>query len=134
MSGVRHPCRSGVFLLLLALALPASAGKAAPAEPEPSQAPASLPFSPDARWGGHLKLRGSASDVDERSLYGLVEAGTYADGVFEGRLTNQTFFSDAVYGEVHYEILLSGGDTRETQEELESRFPLLSSETDYLTS
>jgi len=124
----RHLRRIGTLLGLLALGLAGTAG-AARAESQPSP-----PSSLDARWGGHLKLRGAVSDVEERSLYGLVDAGNYADGAFEGRLTNQTFFSDAFYGEVHYELLVSGGDTRKTRQELGRRFPRLLSGTNYLTS
>ena len=133
MKPARRQWRIGALLVLLALGLAGTAG-AAPAEPGATPPPPSPLASLDARWGGHVKLRGALSDVEERSLYGLVDAGTYADAAFEGRLTNQTFFSDALYGEVHYELLVSGGDTRQTQQELGRRFPLLLSGTSYLTS
>ena len=133
MKPARRQWRIGALLVLLALGLAGTAG-AAPAEPGAYPPPPSPLASLDARWGGHVKLRGALSDVEERSLYGLEDAGTYADAAFEGRLTNQTFFSDALYGEIHYELLVSGGDTRETQQELGRRFPLLLSGTSYLTS
>ncbi len=135
MSPGRRICGFRLVLPLLTLLLSASPGTAAGAESATSSpAPDSPPASVDARWGGHLKLRGTLADVEERSLYGLTDAGSYADGAFEGRLTNRTFFSDSLYGEAHYELLVSGGDTRETQQELGRRFPLLPSGRDYLTS
>ena len=133
MKPLRQLLRLAVLFVLPALCLTAVAA-AEPAGPASSRDSASPPISLDARWGGHLKLRGAVSDVEERSLYGLVDAGTYADGAFEGRLTNRTFFSDAFYGEVHYELLVSGGDTRETEQELGRSFPLLDPGTDFPTS
>ena len=79
----------------------------------------------DARWGGHVKLRGSATEAESRSIYGLVDEGTYVDGALEARLTNRTFFMEELYGEAHYEVLLTGGDTQETRQELLRRFPRL---------
>jgi hypothetical protein len=122
----------GHVAALMVLVSGAPAPATARAEPEPSEASAPGLSSEDTQWGGHLKLRGSLSEVDERSLYGLVDAGVYLDGVFEGRLTNRTFFSDTLYGEVHYELLASGGDTREAEQELGRRFPLLRSGADLL--
>ncbi len=89
---------------------------------------------PDAQWGGHIKLRGSASRVDDRSLYGLTDSGTYLDWSFEGRLTNRTFFSDHVHGEVHYEAILSGGKTSKAQADLGRRFPDFFSESSILST
>jgi len=45
------------------------------------------------------------------------------DGALEARLTNRSFLSNRLYGEAHYEVLLSGGDTRKTTQALVDRFP-----------
>ena len=89
--------------------------------------------SVDSTWGGHLKARGSISRIEEQSIYGIIDAGAYFDGAFDGRLTNRTFFNDQLYIEAHYEILLSGGDTRDTQTELTRRIPWLFESSAFLT-
>ncbi|MGD8385948.1 MAG: hypothetical protein PVG49_02315 [Desulfobacteraceae bacterium] len=121
------------FSLLLAVLVSAIASLAQAASESPAEAPASSWIGFDTRWGGHLKLRGTASHMSDHSLYGPVGAGTFVDGALEGRITNRTFFHDDVYGEAHYEVLLSGGDTQEAQADLGQRFPGLSSELGFLT-
>ncbi len=110
--------------LLAAAACGAGPAAARPVEPIAGEAtePAG-PGSVDSRWGGHLKIRGSASRHDETSLYGLVESGTYLDGGTEARLTNRTFLTESLSGEIHYEVLASGGDTMEAEEALGRMLP-----------
>jgi len=119
------------WAVLLTLLFP-GAGNAEPAESLQESGEASW-FESNTSWGGYIKARGSASWVDDRSLYGTVDAGTHMDGVFEGRLTQRTFLTDELLFETHYEILLSGGDTTEARNELAGRFPGLLSSPGYFT-
>jgi hypothetical protein len=57
-----------------------------------------------------------------------VDTGTLYDGNAEGRITTQLFLGTWGYCEAHYEIVLSGGDTRRRAAELERLFPELSGE------
>lgn len=120
------------LVFILALVLSPSAGLAA-APPGSEEEGSSWLDSIGSTWGGHLKIRGSLSGIDDESLYGIVEPGTYYDGAFDGRLTNRTFLSDQFYLEAHYELLFSGGDTRKTQSELLRRIPRLFSNAPFLT-
>jgi len=124
--------RSALLLVLLLLPGPHFSHAAAAPSSTRSKSPSWM-ASVDTRWGGHLKLRGTASHTSYGSLYGPVGAGTFVDGALEGRITNRTFFHDDVYGEAHYEILISGGDTQNAQTDLGRRFPGLSSELGFLT-
>lgn len=120
--------------LILVLLLPAphlSHAAAAPSSTRPKTP--SWMTSLDTRWGGHLKLRATASRTDDRSLYEAVDSGPFLDGSLEGRLTNRTFFHDQFYGEAHYELLVSRGDTQEAQADLNRRFPGLFSELGFLS-
>ena len=77
----------------------------------------------EVQWGGHFKVRGSVSWIEEESIFEAVDTGEYLDGNLEGRLKNQLFWGRHVYLDTHYEIVLSGGDTRYNQKELQQRFP-----------
>jgi len=74
-------------------------------------------------WGGHIKVRGSVSWPEDGSYYDLTGTDTPFDGSIEGRLKNRLYFGSAVYLDTHYEMILSGGDTRKKQKELEHDFP-----------
>lgn len=63
-------------------------------------------------WGGHVKMQGRLSDVDDRSIFKYVETGYFADGACDFRLINKVFLGNSVTIEAHYEAVLSGGDTR----------------------
>ena len=91
-----------------------------PVQPETSK---TLLNAIETKWGGYIKCRGVVSWPDDDSLYGLVGAGTYYDGSVEGRLKNRFYLGSSVYLDTHYEIILSGGDTRRKQKELEMLLP-----------
>lgn len=91
-----------------------------PVQPETSK---TLLNTIETKWGGYIKCHGAVSWPDDDSLYGLVGAGTYYDGSIEGRLKNRLYLGSSVYLDTHYEIILSGGDTRKKQKELEDLFP-----------
>jgi len=73
-------------------------------------------------WGGYIKFRGAVSWPDDDSFYSLVGTGTYLDGSAEGRLKNRLYLGSSVYFDTHYEMILSGGDTRRKQSELKKLF------------
>ncbi len=76
----------------------------------------------ETNWGGYIKCRGTVSWPDSDSFYSLAGTGTYYDGSVDGRLKNRSWFGSSVYLDTHYEIILSGGDTRRKQKELERIF------------
>ena len=76
----------------------------------------------DTEWGGHIKCRAAVSWPGDDSFYGLVGTGTYYDGNAEGRLKNRLYLGSSIYLDTHYEAILSGGDTRRKQKELEKLF------------
>ncbi|MBW2675573.1 MAG: hypothetical protein JRD89_19540 [Deltaproteobacteria bacterium] len=90
--------------------------------PVQSDTPKTLFNTIETEWGGYLKCRGTVSWPDDESLYGLVGTGTYYDGSAEGRLKNRSYFGSSVYLDTHYEIILTGGDTRKKQKKLEKIF------------
>ncbi|MEA2013931.1 MAG: hypothetical protein U9N38_01270 [Thermodesulfobacteriota bacterium] len=73
-------------------------------------------------WGGYIKCRGVISWPDNDSYYSLAGTGTYYDGSVDGRLKSRYWFGSSVYLDIHHEIILSGGDTRRKQKELEKIF------------
>jgi hypothetical protein len=79
----------------------------------------------DTHWGGRFKTAGFASRVTDDTLFEPVGTGTYYDAGANFRLTNETFFSDAVFTEIHYELLWFGGDSVRKQNELRDIFPNL---------
>ena len=76
-------------------------------------------------WGGRLRTTGLASRVTDDTLFEPVGTGTYYDAGTNFRLTNETFFTDAVFTEIHYELLWFGGDSIRKQNELSDIFPNL---------
>lgn len=82
----------------------------------------------DSDWGGYLKVRGMASWPSADSLYELVGRGTYLDGSVEGRLKSDLFFGDFATFETHYEMILSGGETRRKNSALDRQFPALAAQ------
>lgn len=69
-------------------------------------------------WGGHLKLRGSAAWPRQDSVLGASGKSVLYDGNAEGRLKTELFFDDGARFDSHYEIVLSGGDTRREKRSL----------------
>jgi hypothetical protein len=79
----------------------------------------------DAHWGGHLKVRGSSSWPSSDSFFKPVGTETLYDGHAEARVKNGLFFGDRGSLDTHYEIILSGGDTRRRMKSLEELYPAL---------
>ncbi len=77
----------------------------------------------ETEWGGHLKLRGTASWVDDETIFQPVGTGTYYDGSAEGRLNNRFFLGQWGYVDTHYEIVFLGGDAWQGAKELGQLFP-----------
>jgi hypothetical protein len=77
----------------------------------------------DDHWGGYLRLRGSASWPSSNSPLGSVDTERLYDGQAEFRVKNRLFFGDWGDLETHYEVILSGGDTRRTVNSLNQMHP-----------
>jgi len=77
----------------------------------------------DTQWGGHLKLSETVSWIDDDSPYTIIDTGPYYDGSVDARLKNKTYLTDQSFITAHYEIVYSGGDTRENQNKLKQLFP-----------
>ena len=75
--------------------------------------------------GGRIKTAGFASRITDDTIFEPVGTGTYYDASANFRLTNETFFTDAVFTEIHYEMLWFGGDSVRKQNELRDIFPNL---------
>jgi hypothetical protein len=60
---------------------------------------------------------------DDESALGSLKTGPYYDGSGEWRLKNKVFFGHWGYFEAHYEAILSGGDTRRTENSLAQLYP-----------
>jgi hypothetical protein len=70
-------------------------------------------------------VRGAISWPNGDSLLGAVSSDPYYDGSVEGRLKGTVYLGNRVAFDAHYEIVLSGGDTRRAGRKLEERFPAL---------
>lgn len=81
----------------------------------PAQAVEELRDTITTEWGGHLRAGAMVSSIDDRSVFGAVDAGTYVDGETDFRLKNKTYAGEIYSFECHYEAVLRGGDTRETR-------------------
>ena len=77
------------------------------------------------RWGGRIRATGLASRITDDTIFEPVGTGTYYDAGTNFCLTNETFFSDAVFSEIHYQLIGFGGDTLRKQDELSAIFPNL---------
>ncbi len=84
------------------------------------------PDAIDTQWGGHLRVQGSTSRVDDETVFQPVGAGNYYDGFVNFRLKNKIFFGDRGTLETHYEAIVSGGDTRKKKRMLQRIYPALS--------
>jgi len=74
-------------------------------------------------WGGHMKVRGSISRPDGESYFKPVGTGSYYDGSAEIRFKGKLYFGEWGDFVSHYEMVLSGGDTRRGVKEVEQLFP-----------
>ncbi|MBE9543066.1 MAG: hypothetical protein IMF02_01120, partial [Proteobacteria bacterium] len=125
------------FVVIVALTgLPGTAGGGqsvsnSDQSPAPGSSPtADSPSRPwyeniSTHWGGRMKTAGFASRVTDDTIFEPVGTGTYYDAGANFRLTNETFFTDAVFTEIHYELLWFGGDSIRKQNELRDIFPTL---------
>ena len=77
----------------------------------------------DAKWGGHVKVRGDVSWPDDESYFKPVGTGAYYDGFAELRLKNKLFPADWGYLETHYEAIYAEGDTRRKLNKLARFYP-----------
>ncbi len=77
----------------------------------------------DTQWGGHLRVQGSASRIDDETAFQPVGTGNYYDGFTNFRIKNKVFFDDKGYFETHYEAIISGGDTQEKKRALQRLYP-----------
>jgi len=77
----------------------------------------------EAQWGGHLKARGVLSWYEDDSIFEPVGTGTFQDGSGEFRLKSRVLLGDWGNFDADYEAVLSGGETRRKQNELEDLFP-----------
>jgi len=105
------------------------------ATPDPFQDPSpdismhrSLPSQPwleeiKSTWGGHLKCMGEVSWPDDESFFKPVGTGTFYDGSTDFRLKNRVFLAEWGVVETHYEMIISGGDTRRKGKALQRLFP-----------
>jgi hypothetical protein len=107
-----------VLLGSLAAAQPADSatGEVAAQSEEPAGAV-------DLSWGGHVKLRGSASRADSDAIWSAVESNPLLDGNAEGRLNNTLFLGEALRFDTQYETVWAGGDTRRAAGGLSENFP-----------
>ncbi len=74
------------------------------------------------QWGGHLRAIGTATLIDDQSIYRFADTGVYYDGQAELRLKNEIFLDSRWSLETHYEAVAAGGDTRSNNSELARQF------------
>ena len=74
-------------------------------------------------WGGYLRAIGTATPVAEDSIYQPVDHDPFFDGQLEGRLKNHLDLGSRWRLETHYELVYSGGDTRQRSQELVDTLP-----------
>jgi hypothetical protein len=123
-----------ILLVFLILQMPQSASwaqtdtgaKSASNASNTASAPLTLwPQGLESEWGGHFKVRGSTSWPDDESYFQPVGTDPLYDGTIETRLTSRVFFGAWGIFEIHYENILSGGDTRRKLKALEHMYPNL---------
>lgn len=112
---------AAICLVYIAFNPRAASAEAESIEPEQ---PAGSPWREhiDSELSGRVRIRASASFPEDGTFYELVGADTNIDANAEIRLMSTLYFSDWGYLETHYEAVVSGGETRETFEELKRRF------------
>ena len=88
--------------------------------------------SADTQWGGQLKIVGAVAWPNQNSIYQPVGTETLYDGAIDFRLKNETFLSERVSFQVHYEGIIAGGDRHRKNKKLKALFPNLSERIGYL--
>ncbi len=81
----------------------------------------------DLQYGGHFKTKTSLSWFDAETPIRMVKDNPFLDGSSELRLNSEAFAWDGFSFKVHYENLISGGQTRDKQNELQAAAPALPS-------
>ena len=73
----------------------------------------------DADWGGHVKVLGSITRHDTDHYTGLAQEGrTFLDGATQLRLKSRWSLSERLVFDIHYEMVASGGQTRDAVSKL----------------
>ena len=80
-------------------------------------------------WGGYARAIGTLTGVADNSLYDQVDSGPYIDGQAEWRQKNRLSIGSYWTVETHYELVASGGDTRQTNQTLLAKLPGASTST-----
>ena len=86
----------------------------------------------DAEWSGHIRVRTMASWPDDDSFFKIVDTDTSHDANAELRLKGKLFLEDWGYFDIHYETVVTGGETRERIEAIKKLFPAFSDEEFFL--
>lgn len=81
----------------------------------------------DSEWGGHIRGGGSVSWHQQDSIYLLTGDNPFADAFLETRIKNKTFWTDHLYTDIHYELVVSGIDTRAAEQKLQRQVANFSS-------
>lgn len=81
----------------------------------------------DFEYGGHFKAKASLSWFDAETPLRMVKDNPFLDGSSELRLNSETFAGDLFSFKVHYLNQISGGQTREKENELQAAAPALPS-------
>jgi len=112
-----------IALLLFSIASTPIDTPAVAALQNKTESPSPRQLAIDDYWGGHLKVYGSASWPSSDSLFNTMETETLYDGYAELRVKSRLFFGDWGDLDTHYEVVLSGGDTRRTVRSLMQMYP-----------
>ena len=86
---------------------------------------ASAADPPVIEWGGHVKIQGRISNVENQSIYKHVGTGYFADGACDFRLKNKITLWNRLILETHYEAVVTGGDTLRRTKDLTRAYPAL---------
>ena len=86
-----------------------------------------LPGSLDIQFGGHLKLKNSASWYDSATSIRQNKDNPFYDGSANLRLNTEAFAGDHFSLKIHYQAELSGGQTRKEENDLNFNFDELGS-------
>ncbi|NOY69723.1 MAG: hypothetical protein GXP53_09610 [Deltaproteobacteria bacterium] len=123
MSDIKNTLRHTCFLLA-ALFIVAGHGTAVAGVGD-SNAPPSWLKKINYEWGGYIKALGISSWHDDRTLFRTDEDNPFYDGSAFFRLKNRLLFSDTYIFDVHYQAILTGGDTFRKQNKLKKQFPAI---------
>ncbi|MDD9303879.1 MAG: hypothetical protein HUK40_16665 [Desulfobacter sp.] len=79
----------------------------------------------DIKWDGHVKLYTQAVFPRSGTVYAPLGLAPNFDGAAEFRLNNQSFFTETLYTEIHYEAMAGGGGSRKDSQDLAALYPNL---------